>query len=295
MEEKNELNDLFLGEENKNNGSKKLFLIVAGALLVFFVTIGIMKFVNSGEEKPQNTNSTKTMQAQPKEVNGSADAGTVPNDEKLNEIVRKLQEDAKNQAVQSSPLDANSTPTIQTKTTAVPVPVPTQTAPVPKPAEQKPAPTPIQTTPQSQVKTITPVQTIRPKADSPSTTPATTPKEALKEATKTVVKPKPTPKPKPAIAKSTQTKSTAEMKAESQTSAGESYYVQVGYFDGQKNVTTLNSKASAIGFKTINRQAQVKDKNVTKVLIGPFNSKTEAQTELTKIRQQLKSDAFITK
>ncbi len=299
MEEKNELNDLFLGEETKSGGSKKLFLIIAGALLVFFVTIGIMKFVNSSEDKTQNTNATKDTKAAqmtPKEVN-SSDATAVPNDEKLNEIVRKLQEDAKNQASQGTPLDTNTSP--QPKTTIVAVP--TAQAPTPAP---KVAPKPV-AAPAPKAQPPAPDPAPAPKVE-PKQVVAQTPKEVLKEAAKQTPAPAPkpvvAPKPKPAPKVATKPVVAPAPKAEPATpapaapaSSDGGYYVQIGYDNNAKNLGSMTSKAVASGYKTSTRTAQVKDKNVTKVLAGPFNSKAEAQTELAKIKQQVSAGAFITK
>jgi len=296
MEEKNELNDLLLGEENKGGGGKKLFLIIAGALLVFFVTIGIMKFVNSGDDKA-NANATKVVKEAPKpEANKTADAGTAPNDEKLNEIVRKLQEDAKTQqaGAPSTPLDAPTDKNATTpKTAAVNVPIKkVEPAPTPTPAPivaSKPEPTPApaaKPAPKSQV----PVTTEAPKEA----------KEVLKEAVKPAPAPiaKPAPAPKPAPKPQAQAKKEAApapvaAKAEPAQSGG--YYIQVGYADSDKSAEPIKSKASGAGYKVTTKQAQVKDKNVTKIFVGPFNSKEEAEKEKQKVREQIKNDAFVIK
>jgi cell division protein FtsN len=288
MEEKNELNDLFLGEENKSGGSKKLFLIIAGALLVFFVTIGIMKFVNSDDEKPKN--NTTTASAKPAVV-PDANASAIPNDEKLNEIVRKLQEDAKNQAMQSTPLDAsgNSAPTTSAVATptqspkSAPTPV-AKSAPVQPMQPVQPAPAPVkpQVAPAPVVKaTPAPVAQVAP-----------TPKSVMAEAVTPVQKPvhvAPKPKPKPVV----KPKPTAPAGETVAATASGAHFIQIGYFDGQKNVDTLVGKATAAGFKATTKAAQVNGKNVTKIMVGPFNTKEEAKAELAKVRQQLKPDAFL--
>jgi DedD protein len=281
MEEKNELNDLLLGEENKSGGGKKLFLIIAGALLVFFVTIGIMKFVNSGDDKA-NTNATKVVKEAPKEVNKTIDPQTAPNDEKLNEIVRKLQEDAKTQqsGAPSTPLDAPTDKNVVVpKTTVVSVPI------------KKPEPTP----------TLAPVVAPKPepmiqsapKAQVPIVTEA--PKEAVKPS---VATPKPAQAPKPMPKPQVQSKKEpiaqpATTKAES--APGGAFYIQVGYADSDKSAEPIKSKATGAGYKVTTKQAQVKDKNVTKVFVGPFNSKEDAEKEKIKVREQIKNDAFVIK
>ena len=300
MEEKNELNDLFLGEENKNGGSKKLFLIIAGALLVFFVTIGIMKFVNSDEDKNQSASVAKPA-AVAKDKNTSADVTAVPNDEKLNEIVRKLQEDAKNQAMQPSALDNGGNVTAQPQQVAVPTQQAQkpQPAPAPAPVVQAPKPAPV-----VQVQKPAPAPVVQVQKPAPVQVQPSTPKEVLTKATAPApaqvsapVAPKPKPKPKPVVAQKAKVepKAADASTAEPEASGGKAIYVQIGYFDSKKNVDSLTGKASAAGFKTITKQAQVNGKEVTKILVGPFSSDSEAKSELAKVRQQVKGDAFLVK
>jgi cell division septation protein DedD len=285
MEEKNELNDLLLGEENKSGGGKKLFLIIAGALLVFFVTIGIMKFVNSGDDKV-NTNATKVVKEAPKETNKTVDASTAPNDEKLNEIVRKLQEDAKTQqsGTPSTPLDApGDKNVVAQKTAVVNVPI--------KKAEPTPTLAPV-VTPKAE-----PMAAPVPKVQIPAV--AESPKEVLKEAVKPIVPvakavqaSKPTPKPQ-VQAKKEPVVQPVTTKAEPVQGGG--YYIQVGYADSDKSAEPIKSKAVGVGYKVTTKQAQVKDKNVTKVFVGPFGTKEEAEKEKQKVREQIKNDAFVIK
>ena len=49
------------------------------------------------------------------------------------------------------------------------------------------------------------------------------------------------------------------------------------------------------GFSAKTKHAQNNDKNITKVMVGPFESKDKAQQALPKVREQIKNDAFIIK
>ena len=51
MDEKNELNDLLLGNQKESGKGKKFFLIATGVLLMFFVAIGAMKFFSGDDQK----------------------------------------------------------------------------------------------------------------------------------------------------------------------------------------------------------------------------------------------------
>lgn len=200
MDDKNELNDLLLGNQKESSSSKKFFLIAAGVLLLFFIIIGIMKFMGSSETKQplpitaaeqmkkipdvatvqpaaQNANAT----AHPTDANASAD-------EKLNAIVKKLQQDAQSQATGTQPA------AVTQPTPNVPVQVPVAT----KQATQQPQPQPqaVQVAPKTTVvsvpiKTATATQPVAkaPKEETKKEEPKKEDvKKAFKEATKNVTK-----------------------------------------------------------------------------------------------------------
>lgn len=292
MDDKNELNDLLLGNQKESSSSKKFFLIAAGVLLLFFIIIGIMKFVGANETKqplpitsqeqikkqlPQTSPSVSTANnATTADTNAAAGA-----DDKLNAIVKKLQQDAQKEA-SAQPL---TPPAVEQKTVATtPVQKP-QTAPV----VVKTTPTPT-STPVAVKSVAVPVKTAQVSAE-PKVLKQAEPakkedvKAAFKEATKNTVKPKPVAKP--AVAKK------AEPKAEAAASGA--YYIQVGYFESEKSIGALGEKVTKAGFATKTKQAVKNDKNITKVLVGPFNSKEDAQKALPKAREQIKNDAFIIK
>lgn len=291
MDDKNELNDLLLGNQKESSSSKKFFLIAAGVLLLFFIIIGIMKFVGSGDTKqplPITANEQVKKPLPPASAMPSAANNTAPDanagatqDEKLNAIVKKLQQDAEHQANANAATQAVAVPT-PTPTTQAPkqeAKVVTAPAPQPVPVVVKPAPAPaVQHT--ASKSTNVPIKTANePKKEEVKKQDV---KTAFKDATKNVVK-------KPA-AKKVAKKSEGNLSA-----AAGSYYIQVGYFESSKSIGALGDKVSKAGYSHKTRQAVKSDKNITKVWVGPFNSKEDAQKALPKVREQIKNDAFIVK
>jgi cell division protein FtsN len=283
MDDKNELNDLLLGNQKESSSSRKFFLIAAGVLLLFFIIIGIMKFMGASETKqPLPITSTEQVKKLPpvaspvqNEANGSVAPAalntntTATADDKLNAIVKKLQQDAQKEA--SAQPKVEQVPVVSVKQDSAPAPqkqsVKTTVVTVPiKTASEQPQP-----------KTAL-VKETQKKEDI---------KTAFKDATKNVVKQKQPAKQVVATPK----------KAEANKSEAVSgtYYIQVGYFESEKSTKGLSDKISAAGFQSATRAAVKNDKNITKVWVGPFDSKDSATKALPKVREQIKNDAFIIK
>ncbi len=301
MDDKNELNDLLLGNQKENSSSKKFFLIAAGVLLLFFIIIGIMKFMGASETKqPLPITSTEQVKKLPpvaspvqNEANISASTATATAnttagaDDKLNAIVKKLQQDAQTQA-SAQPAQAVQTaqptpgaPVVQPKAEQVPVvPIKEGSAPV---AQKQPAKTTVVTVP---IKTAS--EQPQPKAAAVKESPKKEDvKTAFKDATKNVVK------PKQPVKQAAVTPKKAE--ANKSEAVSGTYYIQVGYFESEKSTKGLSDKISAAGFQSATRAAVKNDKNITKVWVGPFDSKDSATKALPKVREQIKNDAFIIK
>ncbi len=299
MDDKNELNDLLLGNQKESSSSKKFFLIAAGVLLLFFIIIGIMKFMGSSETKqPLPITAAEQMKkipyvaaVQPIAQNANAtahpaDANAIA-DEKLNAIVKKLQQDAQSQATNTQPAAATDQPTSN-----IPVQVPVAT----KQAAQQPQPQPqtVQVAPKTTavsvpIKTATATQSVAktPKEEVKKEEPKKEDvKKAFKEATKNVTKTAPKPETKP---KATQAE------AKPKVAPTGTYFVQVGYFESEAATKGLRDKVNSVGFGSTTKQAVKNDKNITKVWVGPFDSKEDAAKALPKIREQIKNDAFIIK
>lgn len=301
MDDKNELNDLLLGNQKESSSSKKFFLIAAGVLLLFFIIIGIMKFMGSSETKqPLPITAAEQMKkipdvaaVQPVAQNANATAhpadANATADEKLNAIVKKLQQDAQSQATNTQPAAATAQPTSN-----IPVQVPVATKQAAQQPQPQPQPQTVQVAPKTTVvsvpiKTATAIQPVAkaPKEEVKKEEPKKEDvKKAFKEATKNVTKTAPKPETKP---KATQ----AEAKPKAAPTG--TYFVQVGYFESEAAAKGLRDKANSVGFGSTTKQAVKNDKNITKVWVGPFDSKEDAAKALPKIREQIKNDAFIIK
>lgn len=297
MDDKNELNDLLLGNQKETGSSKKFFLIAAGVLLLFFIIIGIMKFMGSPDPK-QSLPITSAEQIKKMPVTPTApvqDANAVVHreggnttdgaDEKLNAIVKKLQQDAQKEAavatthpqenvapkseqvpvVTKQATQPHTQPKVAEKTTVVAVPIKTATV---EQAPQKP---------KDAMKEVVKKEAAK-KEDV---------KTAFKDATKNVVKQKAQP-----VAKQAPVKKTAPQTAATATGG---YYIQVGYFESTQSTKGLSDKVNSIGLGSTTRQAVKNDKNITKVWVGPFDSKEDAAKNLPKVKEQIKADAFIVK
>lgn len=283
MDDKNELNDLLLGNQKESSSSKKFFLIAAGVLLIFFIIIGIMKFMGSSETKqplpitateqikqipevaPTTSNDVNALET-PLDANATAD-------EKLNAIVKKLQQDAQSQATPQAE---------QVLAATANAPVVNQ-KPVAPPKQEPIAPAPI-ASPKTNVVSV-PIKTASPQATAtlqqkPQEVKKEDVKTAFRDATKNVAKQKAEPKVK---------------QTTTATKTPGTYFVQVGYFESEAAAKGLREKANSIGFGSTTKSAVKNDKNVTKVWVGPFDSKEDAAKALPKIRGQIKSDAFIVK
>lgn len=299
---KADMHDLLLGETNEPaSKGKKFFLIAAGVLLIFFVALGAMKILGSKDDEKQSVAISQTpasaqAPAPVADTNMSVDANATT-DEKLNEIVQKLQQEAaaQSQATQSTaptevapiktPALAEHKAEAQHKVTPAPkvqeAPAVVQ-APAPSPvkaqavpiAQAKPKPAPVlkeeQTAPQSNTKALMAEATKK------------QPQPAAKPATQAAAK----PTPKPAAAQP------APASGEQAQSGG--YYIQVGAFAVGADSSATQSKATSLGFKSVVKQVQSGDKTLQKVQVGPFNTKEEANEALNKAKE-INSGAFIVK
>lgn len=271
MDDKNELNDLLMGNQKESSGSgKKIFLISAGVLLLSFVGIGVMKFVGSSDtkqplpitsieptKKPDGALPAPVVGAAPsaQDANSSAPVG----EDKLNEIVKKLQQDAQAKVGDTSAQTQNMAPATQE-------PMSKQAVESVKPIDPK------ATAAAAQIKTLSE------QAPQEKHVKKEEPKKAHAEA------PKQAPQQKPAAKQ--------EEEAKAKAGAKETYYIQVGYFKNEAPIKELQNKIKVAGYAATTKPG---DKNVSKVWVGPFESKNDADKALPKIRTKIKNDAFVVK
>ena len=299
MDEKNELNDLLLGNQKEGGKGKKFFLVATGVLLMFFVAIGAMKFFGNDDKKQplpiggqDQNNQAVTVAPAPSpsaDKNGSANANA---DAKWDEIVKKLPQDAQNEA---------TAPATQQPAPSQPAPV--AIAQTPSSATTvAPAPSPTAKPQGVEIKSEQPKQTVM---TPPQKTQEEIAAEQKKEADR-IAKQKELEKKraeqKAAKQKELEKKKAEEAKqqapkAESKTAQAQNggYYIQVGYFNDPQTISGLATKITSAGFTAKTKDGTKNDKNITKVWVGPFGTKEEADKALPKVRKQIRSDAFIVK
>ena len=234
MDEKNELNDLLLGNQKEGGKGKKFFLVATGVLLMFFVAIGAMKFFGNDDKK------------QPLPIGG---------------------QDQNNQAV-----------------TVAPAPSPTA-KPQGVEIKSEQLKQTVMTPPQKTQEEIAAEQ--KKEADRIAKQKELEKKRAEQKAAKQ----KELEKKKAEEAKQ------QAPKAESKTAQAQNggYYIQVGYFNDPQTISGLATKITSAGFTAKTKDGTKNDKNITKVWVGPFGTKEEADKALPKVRKQIRSDAFIVK
>lgn len=114
---------------------------------------------------------------------------------------------------------------------------------------------------------------------------ALTPPKVTKKVPTAVVKPKVV-----AVPKVTAKKKTVTPRAQKNRS-----YVQVGSFSKYAPSAAFLKKIKKEGYSYTYHKIQRNGKTINKVLVGPFNSESEARKALHKIRKTIESGAFLTK
>jgi DedD protein len=133
---------------------------------------------------------------------------------------------------------------------------------------------PIHIPAQPPVSPLTPVAAVPAEPPAPSTTPAPTPAPAPAPAPAPVAKaPPPAPAAKPAAP--------APSKPDA---AGERFVVQVGAYADAASVRNVRQRIERAGLKTYTQVAKTPEGDRTRVRLGPFNSRAEAERAAQKIK-----------
>ena len=259
-----ELEDILLSA-NSSSQDKKKYIVLAGSLVVLFLIILILIKVFSGS--PQDDTLTKAPEpiAQDKALEGQSIEQEYQRI--INERLKKLQE--QKEAEQSQ----TPTQTDQPQSTQE------QPADVQQPVV---AEEPIQETPVAPIK-----ETI---------------KESVKQPVveKKVVQPEPAPKAtapkadtKALFTQTTPTSSTTKTSTTSTSSNLKGFFIQVGAFSKEPSNDFLNKiKSKGYSYKVF--KDTVNGVTYNKVLVGPFNSRAEADSNATSVKKALDlNSAFI--
>ncbi|KIM10506.1 MAG: hypothetical protein KU37_09365 [Sulfuricurvum sp. PC08-66] len=157
--------------------------------------------------------------------------------------------------------------------------------------ENSSVPTFVPETAPSQEPLSTPVTTIEDPYEPVTTTPLSTESQQeqpvqtppAQESKPVAVKPTPKPLTKPV------TKPTSSSK-EAQKNL---YYLQVGSFQKGTPNAQLLKKITSFGYSYYTQRVTVRDSEVTKLLIGPFETYHEAKEALPTVAKQIEKNAFI--
>lgn len=119
----------------------------------------------------------------------------------------------------------------------------------------------------------------------PSQAPEPAPKEEVVLEPAKLVENKLTEAKKPDAKESKiETKPTTDEASKPKTDAAPRFVVQVGAFTDEAKVKEVRSKLEKAGFKTYVHVAQTKDGKRTRVRLGPFDTKAEAEKTVKKIK-----------
>ncbi|WP_270978547.1 SPOR domain-containing protein [Campylobacter helveticus] len=258
---KNEFDDIILEKSNKNEKIKKILLRVIALVILFLVVMIVMKLINSDENTEQLTPPSEPVATEtPREQdnNGFENMPITENnnpEDQFDLLRKQLQNEENNESSQTQ-----TEPIVNTET-QTPLPPETQEPVV----EQTPPP------PSKQ-------ETNKPKQEvvKPKTEP--TKSNVVKESPKKETNPKDLFK-------------NVESVPTHSSGLAMGMYVQIFSVSNldQKSKELANVKAKGYDYKLF--KTTVNGKEITKVLIGPFE-KDKIANELAKIRQEIAKDAF---
>lgn len=270
MQDKNNFDDLILGKSNKSEKIKKILLRVIALVILFLVVMIVMKLINSGEERPSQT----LFPPEPGSDTGFQDIPVMDNATELDDFARLRQ-------IMQGGDDSVSLEDNQTSSFVAPLPQEPVATPKPQAdpkSESKPAvATPQVATPKPESKPVVAPQVATPKP------PVATPKPEPKPESKPVASQKPAPTNPEKLFEGANL-------SDQKLSAGS--YIQifsVSNFDPKSRELALIEQN---GYKYKLYKTKLNDKDITRVLVGPF-TKDELQNELKKVQEKIKKEAFV--
>ncbi|CAM3443817.1 SPOR domain-containing protein [Campylobacter upsaliensis] len=257
---KNEFDDIILEKSNKNEKIKKILLRAIALIILFLVVMIVMKLINSDESTEQLTPPSEPITQTPTESNNGFENMPITEnspEDQFDLLRKQLQSEESNESSQ-----AQIEPSVNNET---------QTPP---PAIQEPTEIEEQTPPPVAKQESNPVKQniAKPKQEAPV-------KENSKKET-----PKKEANPKDLF-------KNVEAVPTHSSGLAMGMYVQIFSVSNldQKSKELANVKAKGYDYKLF--KTTVNGKEITKVLIGPFE-KDKIANELAKIRQEIAKDAF---
>lgn len=267
MEEKTEFNDILIDskEHDQNRNKKMIFLLAAAGLLFVILVIAIIAGLANGESEQEKTEKNVALQGSLKPQTEEASLQDVGNrfepvktqdsleNDRFEEIVRQIQERANTQNSGAPSSTSNTKPQI----------LPTPELQDQSHKTQLPQRESSQTPPQKTTQDTKPSQnTQQPQASKSANTQA---------AQKSVSQQKPS--------------ATGSDRSKNGQSATKGHYIQVGSFGNTPNKEFLG-KINNYSYRTY------KTKNSTKYLIGPYNSRTDANRDMLKVKTDMGDEVF---
>lgn len=314
MEDKREFNDILIDDRAQyQDRSKKIMLLVVAAAVLLIILLVSAIAMSGTEDKPQaqqvaqenglqpqpqpNATNTENVEFEPVQTANTAD------NDRFAQIVKRIQDqnaqsleskDAIAQSPQTPILEAASQSNTAAQNTAPSTPViaqPTQPQPVSKPT---PAAKPTQPTKPTQApkSESTPAPVTSPTQPTPQTKPTQAPQPTIQNAqpttqptqpTQAVAQTQSTPKP---TADGPRPQSTPPMdKSKNGQVAQKGHYIQVGSFENTPNKEFLN-KLNNYSYRVYGAQSG------TKYLIGPYDSRTDANRDMLKVKTDMGDQVF---
>lgn len=267
MEEKNELNDIILNKNSKNNNTKKVLLTIATFAITLIVVVVIMNQIGGNKES-------------------SLPHAPVPAPVVVEEVVQEPEPELSEQNVAVVDPAVEETGYADTDTDVVEYE---------KVIEVKPAPAAV--IPDGKDETDRIVEEV---FEDPSivkepvyttTKPVKTVKPVEKPAPKQVLKPQPV---RPSGKYDPKTQRVVETKTSYSAEAGQ-YYVQVGSFEKYAPSKAFLDKIADRGYTYTYHKVTKNGKTLNKVLVGPFKTQAAAREALPIIKRSVEPGAFLTK
>ncbi len=258
--EKNEFDDIILEKSNKNEKIKKILLRVIALVILFLVVMIVMKLINGSDDSKQNDILPPEPSQSQAQLSGNSSFENVPitqNDSPEDQFeALKRQIEGENATVESS--ENNTSPSDSTNFA-----------------------TPSEELPQADA------QQLRSSSETTEAKKSQEPKPA----------PKAEPKPAPQKTKEPEKADTKELFKNVEPKPATKEGLTPGLYVQIFSVNNLDQKSKELaavkkkGYEYKLYKTSINGKEITKVLIGPFD-KNEIASELEKIRKELAKDAF---
>lgn len=298
MEDKREFNDILIDDRAQyQDRSKKIMLLVVAAAVLLIILLVSAIAMSGTEDKPQVQQIAQENglqpQAQPNTTNSGADnvefepvqtTNTADND-RFAEIIKRIQDqNAQSTETKETNTESTRTPILETAsqstTTTQNIPsTPVVAQPQQPTISSIPATKPTQ--PAKPIQASKPQSTSAPVVSAPATQPRSQPKSA--QASQSVTKPTQPTQPTQVV-QSTQPTQSVDKSKNGQV-AQKGHYIQVGSFENTPNKDFLN-KINNYSYRVYGAQSG------TKYLIGPYDSRTDANRDMLKVKTDMGDQVF---